>query len=127
MAFCTLMDDLHVHLAQRGWKDVRPREWLLAACRARQREHVAAPLGMTKQAASELVEAMMTEATCGDAITSRTREQTAQARRQGHAAAHDRRVDYREIEAKVGRDPQRPRRVLRDLHDGGLRAIRPTW
>jgi DNA-binding MarR family transcriptional regulator len=61
MAFRDLVDQLHERLAEQGWHDVRPAYgFVLLAARERGTtgSEIAALLGMTKQAASKLVDAM---------------------------------------------------------------------
>ncbi|NMN98958.1 MarR family transcriptional regulator [Nocardiaceae bacterium YC2-7] len=62
IAFRTLIDGLHERLAARGWHDVKPTFGfvLLAAREAGiQSSEVAALLGISKQAASKIVDAMV--------------------------------------------------------------------
>jgi DNA-binding MarR family transcriptional regulator len=62
MAYRHLIDELHRELADRGWHDVRPQYgYVLLACRDRPTTavEVAALLGVSKQAAAKLVEAMV--------------------------------------------------------------------
>ena len=140
MAFRTLMDDLHAHLARHGWKDVRPAYgYVLLAARdgAITVTEVAALLGMTKQAASKLVETMV-----GEGYLRRGDHPEDARSKQLRLAAKGTRLlttveaIYGEIEAEwaaiLGAAAlERMRgdltRVLRELHDGGLPAIRPTW
>jgi DNA-binding MarR family transcriptional regulator len=61
MAFRLMIDDLHEQLRQRGWSDVRPAYgFVLLALRddPLSAKDVAALMGTTKQAASQLVDAM---------------------------------------------------------------------
>lgn len=62
IAYRELVDGLHVRLAERGWPDVRPTfGFVLLAARdggGVRGAEVAALLGVTKQAASKLVDAM---------------------------------------------------------------------
>jgi DNA-binding MarR family transcriptional regulator len=140
MAFRTLIDDLHAQLARHGWKDVRPAYgYVLLAGRdgSITVTEVAVLLGMTKQAASKLVETMVSEGYL------RRGEHPDDARsKQLKLSAKGARLlrvvesIYAEIEAEwaaiIGAPAlERMRtdltRVLRGLHDGGLPAIRPTW
>ena len=61
VAYRSLVDDLHVQLRSRGWTDVRPAYGfvLLAARDGTTAGALAALMGMTKQAASQLVDAMV--------------------------------------------------------------------
>ena len=61
IAFRTLIDGLHERLAARGWHDVKPTYgFVLLAARGSgiQSSEVAALLGISKQAASKIVDAM---------------------------------------------------------------------
>ena len=62
IAYRSLVVSLHEELAERGWGDVRPQYgYVLLACRDRPTTsgEVAALLGVSKQAASKLVDAMV--------------------------------------------------------------------
>jgi DNA-binding MarR family transcriptional regulator len=62
IAFRTLIDGLHSRLAARGWHDVKPTYgFVLLAARESgiQSSEVAALLGISKQAASKIVDAMV--------------------------------------------------------------------
>jgi DNA-binding MarR family transcriptional regulator len=61
VAYRTLIDDLHTELRRRGWTDVRPAYGfaLLAARDQLTSGQLASLMGMTKQAASKLVDAMV--------------------------------------------------------------------
>jgi DNA-binding MarR family transcriptional regulator len=61
MGFDHMIDNLHVRLAERGWRDVRPAfGFVLLAVRSgpRTTTEIATLLGTTKQAASKLVTSM---------------------------------------------------------------------
>jgi DNA-binding MarR family transcriptional regulator len=61
IAYRSLIDDLHERLAARGWRNVRPNYgFVLLAARGSgiQASEIAALMGISKQAASKLVEAM---------------------------------------------------------------------
>jgi DNA-binding MarR family transcriptional regulator len=61
IGFRSLIDGLHQRLAARGWPDMRPNYgFVLLAARGRgiQASDIAAFMGISKQAASKLVEAM---------------------------------------------------------------------
>ncbi len=62
MAYRLLVDSLHEELAERGWQDVRPQYgYVLLACRERPTTsgEIAALLGVSKQAAGKLIDAMV--------------------------------------------------------------------
>jgi DNA-binding MarR family transcriptional regulator len=62
MAYRSLVDSLHEELAERGWRDVRPQYgYVLLACRERPTTsgEIAALLGVSKQAAGKLIDAMV--------------------------------------------------------------------
>ena len=62
MAYRSLVVSLHEELAERGWRDVRPQYgYVLLACRERPTTsgEVATLLGVSKQAASKLADAMV--------------------------------------------------------------------
>lgn len=64
LAFGTLIEDLHARLADRGWSGLRPAYgYVLVNARARPTKvtDVARVLGVTKQAASQVVDAMAAE------------------------------------------------------------------
>ncbi|HMI90544.1 MAG TPA: MarR family transcriptional regulator [Polyangiales bacterium] len=140
MAFRTLIDELHAHLARRGWQDVRPAYgYVLLAGRdgSITVTEVAALLGMTKQAASKLVEGMVQEGYLrrGDNPDDARSKQLKLSAKGARLLAVVESI-YAEIEAEwaaiIGAPAlERMRadltRVLRGLHDGGLPAIRPTW
>jgi DNA-binding MarR family transcriptional regulator len=140
MAFRTIIDELHERLHARGWKDVRPAYgYVLLAARDASitGNEVAALMGVTKQAASKLIDAM--EA----AGYVRRREHPDDARSKHiELSARGQRLlatvesIYAEIErewaAAIGESAlERMRgdlsRALHALHDGELPAIRPTW
>jgi DNA-binding MarR family transcriptional regulator len=140
MAFRALIDDLHAHLARRGWKDVRPAYgYVLLAGRdgSITVTEVAALLGMTKQAASKLVEGMVREGylrRSEDPDDARSKQLKLSAKGQRLLRVVE--SIYAEIEGEwaaiIGAQAlERIRsdltRVLRGLHDGELPAIRPTW
>lgn len=60
VAYRSLIDDLHAELRRRGWTDVRPAYGfaLLAARNRVTAGELAALMGMTKQAASKLVDSL---------------------------------------------------------------------
>ncbi|HMJ15327.1 MAG TPA: MarR family winged helix-turn-helix transcriptional regulator [Polyangiaceae bacterium] len=140
MAFRTLIDALHARLEDQGWKDVRSSYgYVLVAARDEPLTvtAVAALLGMTKQAASKLVDSMVSDGYL------RKSEDPEDARRQllelsakgGRLLAAVETI-YAELETEWGEiigasavDRLRSdlTRALRGLHEGRLPAIRPTW
>jgi len=140
MAFRTLMDDLHEQLARRGWKDVRPAYgYVLLAARDASITvtEVAALLGVTKQAASKLIETMVSDGYLrrGDHPED-ARSKQLKPSAKGARLLTTVEAIYAEIEAEwaavIGASAfERMRvdltRALRGLHDGSLPAIRPTW
>jgi DNA-binding MarR family transcriptional regulator len=140
MAFRDLVDDLHARLAERGWDDHRPAfGFVLVAARDGPTDATALAglLGVTKQAASKLVDTMaaagLVERSAG-APDARRRPVVITARgRRLLAAAEE---VYEELEEEwagvVGRRDVETTRstltsVLRARHGGGLPPIRPTW
>ena len=140
MGLRSLIDALHERLAQRGFDDVKP---VFAFVLLASREHaltvndVAQLLGITKQAASKLAEAMERD----DYLTRKPHPEDARAKLL-HLAPRGRRVlqaaedIYRELEAEwakvIGRRRLEALRsdlseVLRAAHGGSLPPIRPTW
>jgi DNA-binding MarR family transcriptional regulator len=140
MGLRSLIDALHERLAQRGFDDVKP---VFAFVLLASREHpltvndVAQLLGITKQAASKLAEAMERD----DYLVRKPHPQDARAKLL-HLAPRGRRVlqaaedIYRELEAEwakvIGRRRLEALRsdlseVLRAAHGGSLPPIRPTW
>ena len=139
MAYRSLVDGMHRRLAERGWHDVRPNYgFVLLAARGSgvQGSDIAALMGVSKQAASKLVDAM---------------EQAGYVRRGPHAddqrakmvtltaAGDDLLAAVEEIYAELERDwvaildPQRVRAlrddlstVLRATHGGRLPPVRPV-
>lgn len=140
MAFRTLIDDLHARLSERGWIDVRPAYgYVLLAARdgAITVTGVATLLGMTKQAASKLVESMVTEGYLrrGDHPEDARSKQLRLAAKGARLLSAVEQI-YAELEAEwaaaIGASAlERLRsdltRALRTRHAGRLPAIRPTW
>lgn len=140
MAFRTLIDNLHARLAQNGWREVRPvYGYVLLAARDASMTvtSVAALLGVTKQAASKLVESMVSDGYLlrgehpEDARSKRLRLSAKGARLLATVES-----TYAEIEAEwasiigvaaVERMRSDLTRALRGLHGDKLPAIRPTW
>lgn len=141
MAFRHTIDELHARLAQRGWPEMRPAYgYTLVAAEQQQpltSGALAALLGVTKQAASKLVDAMEAEGYVRRRPTSddgraKVVELTARGRRLLASVEEA----YAEIEAEwaevIGRT--RVEALRRDLqevllaaHGGTLPAVRPTW
>lgn len=141
MAFRDLIDSLHACLADRGWTGVRPAYGfvLLAA-----RDHgtsgtqIAALLGMTKQAASKLVDAMSDAGLVERrAVNDDARAKRVELTTTGRRFLADVEQIYADLEAgwaetlggvdRVERLRADLLAVLRASHDGTLPAIRPTW
>lgn len=140
IAYRQLIDDLHLRLRERGWDNVRPAYGfvLLAAREAPVTiSGLATSLGMSKQAASKLAEAML-----GDGLLERHAGDTEDGRQRPLAlSAEGRRllseveVIYAELEGawaeRIG--SERVEQLRRDLAtvvaepDGSLPAVRPTW
>jgi DNA-binding MarR family transcriptional regulator len=141
MATRYLIDELHKRLAERGWPELRPAfGFTLLAARDQQpltSGGIASLLGMTKQAASKLVDAMeelgfVRRRPIADDARAKLVELTPKGRR---LLAEVERV-YAELEAEwadiVGRKQIESLRtdlqaVLLAVHGGRLPAIRPTW
>lgn len=140
MSFRTMIDDLHARLAQRGWTDVRPAYgFVLLALRdgPTSAKDIAALMGVTKQAASQLVDAMqaagyVTRVASGS--DGRVRELVlADGGRRLLVAVEE---IYAEIEGEWAtlagaRDLEAARRallrVVRTTDDAALPAVRPIW
>jgi DNA-binding MarR family transcriptional regulator len=140
MAFRTIIDELHERLHARGWKDVRPAYgYVLLAARDSSitGNEVAALMGVTKQAASKLIDAMET----AGYVRRREHPDDARSKRIQLSARGERLLAtveeiYAEIEgewaAAIGPSALHRMRsdlgkALHALHDGELPAIRPTW
>lgn len=140
MAFRHLIDELHGRLAAKGWAAMRPPYGfvLVAASRGPLTGAAIADLmGMTKQAASKLVDAMEAEgyvrreAGDGDGRSKRV-ALTARGRR----LLDDVEAIYADIESEWAEALGRRRvdalrrdllAVMRAAHGGELPPIRPTW
>lgn len=140
MATRYLVDELHARLADRGWPDIRPAfGFTLLAARQQPLSSgaIATLLGVTKQAASKLVDSMedvgyvRRQPNADDA-----RAKLVELTPKGHRLLAEVEDIYVELEAEwaaiVGRKPIEALRgdlqtVLRAAHDGELPAIRPTW
>jgi DNA-binding MarR family transcriptional regulator len=140
MALRSLVDDLHVHLREQGWDDSRPAYgFALLAAREGSTSvtELAALTGMTKQAASKLVDGME-----ADGFVTRTEGEGDQRRRPVVLTDQGRRFlatvedIYARLEeewsAVISRDQVEATRsgltaVLLDRHGGRLPPVRPTW
>jgi DNA-binding MarR family transcriptional regulator len=141
MAFRDLIDGLHARLADQGWTDIRPAYgFVLNAARAggTTGTEIAALLGVTKQSASKLVDAMAE----AELVERRGSARDARAKRVELTATGERFLAdveriYAELEgrwaAALGGADQVERlrsdltTVLRSAHGDVLPAIRPTW
>ncbi len=139
MAFRDLIDGLHDRLVERGWTDVRGSYgYVLLAVRdeARTTTEIGGLMGMTKQAASKLVDAMATAGYVrrhSDVHDARAKLVSSTARGRRLLAAVE--AIYAELEAEwaavlgTGRLERFRRdleRVIRAGHDGELPAVRPA-
>ncbi len=139
MAYRQLIDDLHARLAARGYKDVRPSYgYVLVA--VRERPHTGAELaellGVTKQAASKILESMeragyVKRTRHGDDARAKAIVLTAR----GRAFLRVVESIYRELEAEWASATSEKRveairddlqTILRAHHGGVLPPIRPT-
>ncbi|HEY8526364.1 MAG TPA: MarR family transcriptional regulator [Acidimicrobiales bacterium] len=141
MAFRQVIDELHTRLADRGWTAMRPPYGfvLVAASHGPLNGAAIADLmGMTKQGASKLIDAMEADGYVrrepGGAGDGRSKQVALTAR--GRRLLDEVEAIYADIEAEwadvVGRDRVEAIRddllaVLRAAHGGRLPPIRPTW
>ncbi len=139
MAYRHLVVALHEELAARGWQDVRPQYgYVLLACRDRPTTsgEVAALLGVSKQAASKLADAMVEAG-----LLQRRRSDLDARARPLALTARGRKLlvvveeVYTELEQSwadtVGRSQVEALReglvaVLRSAYDGDLPPVRPV-
>lgn len=139
MAFRSLIDELHQRLEQRGLRDVRPAYGfvlLYAHDRVATARDVAALMGMTKQAAAKLIDAMES-----DSLVRRVKHPTdgrayrLVPTRRGHRVLVAVEEIYREIEEEwaqlIGNaELERLRAdllvVLRSVHGDELPPVRPV-
>lgn len=140
MAFRYLIDELHTRLVDKGWPEMRPPYgFVLVAARDRALTSgaIAELMGMTKQAASKLVDAME-----GEGYVSRrvdggdARAKLVELTPRGHELLTAVEEIYADLEAEwsavVGHAGVETVRhdllaVLRATHDGALPPVRPTW
>lgn len=139
IAYRQLIDGLHAKLAERGYTDVRPAYgYVLLAVRERPRTgaEIAELLGVTKQAASKLVEAMeaggyVRRSTHGEDLRAKTIKLTARGRKFLEVVESI----YRELEGEWARATSKKRveamradlrTILETAHGGVLPPVRPT-
>ena len=139
LAYRQLIDDLHVRLAARGYDDVRPAfGYVLLALRDQPitGADIGLLLGVTKQAASKLVDEMER----GDYIERETHSEDARAKKIGITARGRRFLAvvesiYEELEEEWARITSRKRveamrndlrLVVEAAHGGELPSVRPT-
>jgi DNA-binding MarR family transcriptional regulator len=140
MAFRDLIDGLHARLAELGWTDIRPAYgFVLLAARDAPitGADVARLLGVTKQAAAKLVDAMERAGYLRRTPSpDDARAMTLRLTERGHELLATVERVYAELEAgwaaHVGaRRLAQIRGGLHDIllaeHDGGLPPVRPTW
>lgn len=140
LALRDLLDGLHERLRERGWKDVRRTYgYVLLAVREHPRTTtaLAGQLGVTKQAASKLVDTMER----AGYVRRSSHEADARARLVGITARGRRLLEtvesiYRGIESEWaailgprGLEDLRSEleKVVRARHGGELPLVRPTW
>jgi DNA-binding MarR family transcriptional regulator len=133
-----LVDELHERLRARGWRDIRPTYgYVLLACRTGRPTSVelAGVLGVSKQAASKLVDAMVE----ADLLSRGTAAEDGRAKplrltRRGRRLLEVVEEIYRELEAEwaglIGRPAVEAVRaslaaVLESAYEDGLPALRP--
>jgi DNA-binding MarR family transcriptional regulator len=140
MAFRSLIDDLHAQLADRGWRDIRPPYgFVLLAVRDQPTTatDVRRLLGLTKQAASKVLDAMEAAGLVRRrAHADDGRAKLVEITPEGRRLLRDVEAIYAELEAGwaavVGSERVDALRrdvtaVLRAQNDGELPPIRPTW
>jgi DNA-binding MarR family transcriptional regulator len=140
MAYRSMMDDLHQRLRDQGWDDVRPAfGFVLLAARDQPTtaKDLAALMGTTKQAASQLIDVMVASGYVRRSVgTSDARRRDIVLSARGRKLLVAVEAIYAAIEAEwatvIGaRAVDRLRgdltRVVVDRNDGELPAVRPTW
>lgn len=139
VGYRTLIENLHIELRSRGWTDIRPAYGfvLLAARQTTAVSDLATLMGMTKQAASKLVDGMVEAGYLQRSLGSpdgRRKEIGLTERGQALLAAVE--SIYRDLEQRwadvVGED--RVEQLRTDLEDllldpttGRLPPVRPLW
>ena len=139
MAYRQLIDRLHERLAAEGYTDVRPTfGYVLLAVRdgPTTGADIALLLGVTKQAASKLVDAMeqggyVRRQTHGDDARAKEIAITARGRRflvTVESIYRDLEAEWAEVTSKKRVEALRDdlRTIVEAAHDGQLPAIRPT-
>lgn len=139
IAMRSLVDDLHKHLAQRGWTDVRPAfGFVLLAVRDRPitATELATLMGTTKQATSKLIASMTTAGYVERMAAGEDgRERPVCITALGNELLGEVEQIYVELESEwaeiIGRGAVETLRsdlteVLRTRHGGRLPVIRPT-
>jgi len=140
IAYRSLIDGLHDELAGRGWTDVRPAfGFVLLTCRDEPTTVTALAdlMGMTKQAASKLVDAMEDAGYVRRVTAERDgRQRPVEITARGRQLLESVEQIYRELEAgwakRIGRqEVERMRSALADVlaepDAGVLPPVRPTW
>lgn len=138
IAYRSLIDDLHVRLRERGFGDVRPADGfvLLAARDGTTVTEIAALLGVTKQAASKVVDGLSIAGyTRRASAVSDGRRRPIELTERGQQLLSSVEAIYDELEGRwaevIGRQQlERLRTVLVEVltaRDGALPPIRPTW
>ncbi len=139
MAYRQLIDRLHERLAAEGYTDVRPTfGYVLLALRDEPTTgaDIALLLGVTKQAASKLVDAMeqggyVRRQTHGDDARAKEIAITARGRRflvTVESIYRDLEAEWAEVTSKKRVEALRDdlRTIVEAAHDGQLPAVRPT-
>jgi DNA-binding MarR family transcriptional regulator len=139
MSYRLLIDGLHARLREQGWTDVRPAfGFVLLATRDRATTstELAAVLGISKQAASKLVDAMKDAGYVSRSPGVRdARERTVELAERGHRLLSAVEQIYQDLEAEwgevigdraVGQTRRNLSRVVLAAHGGEFPAIRPT-
>jgi DNA-binding MarR family transcriptional regulator len=133
-----LVDQLHERLRARGWRDIRPSYgYVLLACRAGRPTSVelAAVLGVSKQAAAKMVDAMVeADLLARGAAAGDGRAKPLRLTRRGRRLLEVVEEVYRELEAEwagvIGRPAVEATRgslaaVLESAYGDGLPPLRP--
>jgi DNA-binding MarR family transcriptional regulator len=139
MSYRLLIDGLHTRLREQGWTDVRPAfGFVLLATRDRATTstELATVLGVSKQAASKLVDAMEDAGYVSRSPGVRdARERTVELAERGHRLLTAVEAIYRDLEAEwsavigdraVTQTRRNLSRVVLAAHGGEFPAIRPS-